>query len=218
MKEHDTVRSRKDGATGVVRATHQDLPQDPMQFRVHWHDGIVSWHEAWTLELVCEGEPEPSEKDLMATTVTQNLGISLARLRAERGISQHALAEKIGLSRSYLASIETGVGELPLKTFVRLCLLWNLQPNQLLPLELEGVPEEAPAPALKLGPAHKKRGGGGKFVKGPVCAVCAKPTGVDPGTDSDIPGKFLCKRKTCARQLEGLDVEGRRALYAKVGH
>jgi transcriptional regulator with XRE-family HTH domain len=38
----------------------------------------------------------------------KKLGRRIQRLRAARGLSQEALAEKAGLSRGYLARVETG--------------------------------------------------------------------------------------------------------------
>ena len=59
----------------------------------------------------------------------------------------------------------------------------------------------------------------GQYRAGPKCDSCGRPTGDNYFTDeevcggSDGPGFYLCGRKSCAKQHEGLGIEQRRALY-----
>ena len=46
--------------------------------------------------------------------------IRLKALRAERSLSQEALAKKVGVSREYIARLETGKHDPPLSTLNRL--------------------------------------------------------------------------------------------------
>lgn len=61
----------------------------------------------------------------------------------------------------------------------------------------------------------------GKFKAGPRCDGCGKPIGTAYFTDEEVcgstdgPGFLVCDRARCAKALEGLDVEQRRARYAK---
>jgi hypothetical protein len=62
--------------------------------------------------------------------------------------------------------------------------------------------------------------GGGRFQKSLTCDGCNKPIGKremltdDEVCDGDdVPGFRLCGRVRCARKLEGMDVEARRAHY-----
>jgi transcriptional regulator with XRE-family HTH domain len=44
----------------------------------------------------------------MAQHTLQDVGLELARLRREKGLTQHALAEMAGVARSTLAKVEVG--------------------------------------------------------------------------------------------------------------
>ncbi len=53
-------------------------------------------------------------------SVSQRVGRTIQRLRERRGLTQEGLAAKAGISRGYVARVETGRHDLPLSTLVRL--------------------------------------------------------------------------------------------------
>jgi DNA-binding XRE family transcriptional regulator len=138
IKPDSVVRSRQDGAIGIVKRLHRDLPGDPEQALVRWHDGMMSWHQPDALELVSApvealADLSPDEA-VMATEIAHNLAMNLKRIREERGFSQRAFAPRIGLSRPYLADIETGRRDMNLRTFLHMCALLEVDPSTLLGL------------------------------------------------------------------------------------
>jgi hypothetical protein len=66
---------------------------------------------------------------------------------------------------------------------------------------------------------HNARSRNGQYRVTPKCDGCGKPIGTNYFTDSDIcggsdgPGFYICDRVRCAKRLEGLNVEQRRAVY-----
>jgi len=63
-------------------------------------------------------------RDLFAT--------NLRRLRHARGLSQDELADEAGMSRSYLAQIETGKYHVSLKIIAKLARALNAEPAEFL--------------------------------------------------------------------------------------
>ncbi len=69
---------------------------------------------------------------------------------------------------------------------------------------------------------HQYRGRAGRFIESQRCDACDKPVGTAYYTDdavcgsTDGPGFYICERKRCARKLEGLSVDERRAIYVGV--
>jgi transcriptional regulator with XRE-family HTH domain len=63
-------------------------------------------------------------KDLFAT--------NLRRLRHDRGLSQDDLAAEAGMSRSYLAQLETGQYHVSLKIIAKLSKALNAEPAEFL--------------------------------------------------------------------------------------
>lgn len=56
----------------------------------------------------------------------------LKALRAERGLSQEALAKKAGISREYLARLEAGQHDPPLSTLTKLAKALKVKVGKLL--------------------------------------------------------------------------------------
>ena len=56
----------------------------------------------------------------------------LKALRADRGLSQRALAKKAGISREYLARLETGQHDPPLSTVTKLAKALKVKVGELL--------------------------------------------------------------------------------------
>lgn len=54
-------------------------------------------------------------------------------LRKEKGISQKALAEMIGVEQSAYSKIESGKTHLNVNTFLRICEVLQVAPEELLP-------------------------------------------------------------------------------------
>jgi len=142
MKPGTLVRAR-DGMTGVAQRTHQDFHDDPVQVLVEWHDGHFSWHTIETLEVTQEPlTPERSEEDSVVLTATlDTLARNLVRIRGSRGMSQYKFAPYIGMTRAHLADLETGRRDISLSVFVGICLRLNMNPNELLELQLRADAE-----------------------------------------------------------------------------
>ena len=62
----------------------------------------------------------------------KKLGRRIQRLRVARGLSQAALAEKAGLSRGYLARVETGRHEPSLSMLAKLAKTLGVRVTKLL--------------------------------------------------------------------------------------
>ena len=63
--------------------------------------------------------PEPSETDSVQGRA-RRLGVDLRRRRLAAGLTQQALADRIGYDRSYLSQVETGA-QVPAEQFILLC-------------------------------------------------------------------------------------------------
>lgn len=66
---------------------------------------------------------------------------------------------------------------------------------------------------------NERHDGSGRFTASPACDFCGKPIGNDHYTDEEVcgngdgPGFYLCDRKRCTKQREGMSVEERRMAY-----
>jgi len=72
------------------------------------------------------------------------LGRRIRSVRRERQLTQAALAEKTGVSTSFIGHIERGSRIVSLDTFVHICTALNTSPNALLavPFSQELTPEQ----------------------------------------------------------------------------
>ena len=59
-------------------------------------------------------------RSLDAENVIADVGRRVAELRAQKGLTQQALAEELGLSWKYLQQVELGLENLTIKSLVRL--------------------------------------------------------------------------------------------------
>lgn len=77
----------------------------------------------------------------------QALGLSIATLRKERGMTQGQLAEPLGVSQQHMASFEKGIRKLPASMLPLLAQLFGISVD-----ELVGVKNTKPkrGPMLKL--------------------------------------------------------------------
>ena len=75
-----------------------------------------------------------SHKDIHAPRRT--LARNLRRLRAERGISQEALADMAGLHRTYIGSIERSERNISIDNIAKLAVAFGIAPSKLLEDEL----------------------------------------------------------------------------------
>ncbi len=62
----------------------------------------------------------------------QALAVRVRTLRAERGLSQEALAHEAGIDRTYQSQIERGVGNPSLKVLCAIAVALNVELNDLL--------------------------------------------------------------------------------------
>jgi transcriptional regulator with XRE-family HTH domain len=74
-------------------------------------------------------------KNIAAPRIT--LARNLRRLRAERGISQEALADLAGLHRTYIGSIERSERNISIDNIAKLAAAFGVAPSKL----LEDAPE-----------------------------------------------------------------------------
>jgi len=68
-----------------------------------------------------------AEGDLQRT-----VGANIRRLRTEQGLSQEALADHLGLHRTYVGGVERGERNLTLRTVKRLAALLGVEAAELL--------------------------------------------------------------------------------------
>jgi transcriptional regulator with XRE-family HTH domain len=83
------------------------------------------------------------------SAVSLRLSAALRTKRTEKGISQAALADHAGLSRTCIANIELGRQECGLQTFVDLAIALGVEPADLLKQIWQG-PSTDDAFALKI--------------------------------------------------------------------
>jgi transcriptional regulator with XRE-family HTH domain len=67
-----------------------------------------------------------------ASAARSTLARNLRRLRAERGISQEALAELAGLHRTYIGSIERSERNVSIDNIAKLAAVFGVSPSKLL--------------------------------------------------------------------------------------
>ncbi|MBP3636532.1 MAG: helix-turn-helix transcriptional regulator [Clostridia bacterium] len=67
----------------------------------------------------------------------QDMGMRVRTLRRQMGITQEVLAEKVGISASFLGHIERGTRVASLETLVALCNTLNTTPEYLLSASLD---------------------------------------------------------------------------------
>ncbi len=72
--------------------------------------------------------PRPKRSSAARNTLARNL----RRLRAERGISQEELAERAGLHRTYVGSIERCERNVSIDNIAKLAAAFGLSPSKLL--------------------------------------------------------------------------------------
>ncbi|MGB8298126.1 MAG: helix-turn-helix transcriptional regulator [Polyangia bacterium] len=70
-------------------------------------------------------------RTLDAEDVIADVGRRVAELRAQKGLTQQALAEELGLSWKYLQQVELGLENLTLKSLVRLSNALGVTPVDL---------------------------------------------------------------------------------------
>ena len=71
----------------------------------------------------------------------KDIGIRIRALRRSAGYTQEELAEKVGISASFMGHIERGSRIASLDTFVLLCNVLKTTPNHLLEASLESALE-----------------------------------------------------------------------------
>lgn len=69
----------------------------------------------------------------MATQKDEQLGRNLARIRKEAGLTQEQLAEKAGLTLTYIGMIEIGQRRPALKTLDKLAKVLGVKVKDLIP-------------------------------------------------------------------------------------
>ena len=68
----------------------------------------------------------------MEGDLQRTVGINLRAYRAERGLSQEAFADVVGVHRTYMGGLERGERNLTLKSVERIATQLGLDPLQLL--------------------------------------------------------------------------------------
>lgn len=74
----------------------------------------------------------------------QDLGSRIRSVRRQHGLTQEHLAEKVGISASFLGHIERGTRVASLETLVSLCNVLNVAPEYLLRASLNDYDEHMP--------------------------------------------------------------------------
>ena len=70
--------------------------------------------------------------DMKSDMPSKTLGETVRRLREHEGISQEELADRCGLHRTYVGSVERGERNVSLANIVRLAKALNVAPSSLL--------------------------------------------------------------------------------------
>ena len=60
------------------------------------------------------------------------VGMSIRELRLAKGISQEALADEVGIHRTYIGSVERGERNISLENIVRIAKALRVRPHELL--------------------------------------------------------------------------------------
>lgn len=68
----------------------------------------------------------------MEGDLQRTLGRNLRRYREERGLSQEAFADVLGVHRTYMGGVERGERNLTLRSVERIALTLGLDPRELL--------------------------------------------------------------------------------------
>ena len=85
----------------------------------------------------------------------KDLGARVKRLRRELNITQEQLAEKVGISTSFLGHIERGTRVASLETFVALCNALNVSADYLLQSSITS--DASGTPSDDLNPVERAR-------------------------------------------------------------
>jgi transcriptional regulator with XRE-family HTH domain len=78
--------------------------------------------------------------------ILDSLGLALRRRRVELGLSQEQFAEKVGLHRTYVGSVERGERNLSFANLVRVAKALGLRASELLALTEELLDDAKPGP------------------------------------------------------------------------
>lgn len=89
--------------------------------------------------------PDPAE-------VNRRLGEALKSLRASAKMTQGELAAAVGLERTSITNIEAGLQAVSVPLLVKLCRVLNVEPSQLIPMDIENSTtlEATPGPYGKI--------------------------------------------------------------------
>jgi DNA-binding XRE family transcriptional regulator len=74
-----------------------------------------------------------SSNDVEQGGVKKFIGTKIHEIRKRQGISQHALAEKLGYARTSIVNIEAGKQGLPCNVLWMVCNILHCTPNDLYP-------------------------------------------------------------------------------------
>lgn len=76
----------------------------------------------------------------------QDLGCRIGKRRRQLNLTQEKLAERVGISASFMGHIERGARTLSVNTLVALCRVLQISPNELLRGSLLRWPTDLSAP------------------------------------------------------------------------
>ncbi|HVZ39150.1 MAG TPA: helix-turn-helix transcriptional regulator [Candidatus Kapabacteria bacterium] len=68
----------------------------------------------------------------MAKNIKMVVGANIRRLRLEKGLSQEDLADKAGIHRTYVGSVERGERNISVENVARLARALKVRPHELL--------------------------------------------------------------------------------------
>jgi len=90
-------------------------------------------------------------------TVKQIVGKKIKQLRKSFSLSQEELGFKIDLTRASIINIEAGRSSTTLETFLNICFILKVTPNDILPLDYNFInPDGTEFKAVKLNTKSKK--------------------------------------------------------------